>query len=192
MAKRGKICRKAGDYSVPWPQRTSAGTPAPNRPPHGQEQVSTPFDCAPPEAVLDTQAVLDWWWFHDPCTAGWEDLRLAGHWHWVATAAMRAELAHVLARGHLPGDAQDRQAQVLAAFDARCSLTPEPAPQPAGWSLGLRCTDRDDQKFIDLAAARRVRWLISRDKAVLKLRRKLAERCGVAVLAPRDWHVGAN
>ena len=42
-----------------------------------------------------------------------------------------------------------------------------------------RCSDPDDQKFIDLAL-RPAALLLSKDQAVLRLRRALAER-GVAV-----------
>lgn len=143
-------------------------------------------------AVLDTQAVLDWCWFDDPCTAGWESARQAGRWWWCATAAMRAELAHVLGRGHLPGDQPSRRQQVLDRFDQRCRLLPPPAPLPAPLTMGLRCHDPDDQMFIDLAAANQVRWLVSRDKAVLRLRRRLAERCGVHVVQPAAWRTAAD
>jgi predicted nucleic acid-binding protein len=37
-----------------------------------------------------------------------------------------------------------------------------------------RCSDPDDQKFIELAAASRAQGLISKDRAVLKLRRRCA------------------
>jgi len=37
-----------------------------------------------------------------------------------------------------------------------------------------RCSDPDDQKFIDLAGAVRAQGLVSKDRAVLKLRRRCA------------------
>jgi predicted nucleic acid-binding protein len=37
-----------------------------------------------------------------------------------------------------------------------------------------RCSDPDDQKFIELAAAARAGALVSKDRAVLKLRRRCA------------------
>jgi hypothetical protein len=46
-----------------------------------------------------------------------------------------------------------------------------------------QCSDPDDQKFIDLAVAYRVRWLLTRDRAVLKLARRLAA-FGVDVVTP--------
>jgi predicted nucleic acid-binding protein len=45
-----------------------------------------------------------------------------------------------------------------------------------------RCEDADDQKFIELAWHARASHLLTRDKALLKLARRLSDR--FAVLAP--------
>lgn len=135
-----------------------------------------------PWSVLDTQAVLDWLYFADPVAAAWEALRQAGSWHWVASAAMRDELAHVLERGLPPGRGLDGSA-VLACFDARASLLPEVV---LGEGRRLRCTDPDDQKFIDFALGHRAAWLVSRDRAVLKLARRAGLQ-GVKILPPARW-----
>ena len=37
-----------------------------------------------------------------------------------------------------------------------------------------RCSDPDDQKFLELAAATRAQILVSKDRALLKLRRRCA------------------
>jgi predicted nucleic acid-binding protein len=60
---------------------------------------------------------------------------------------------------------------------------PAAAPAPGA---PIRCTDPDDQKFIDLAAAHPGALLLSRDRAVLKLGAKLA-RLGVQVTTPARW-----
>lgn len=149
--------------------------------------VAAPGETGPAvaEAVVDTQSVLDWLYFRDPACAGWEAARLAGRWHGVASAEMRAELAHVLGRMFLPACTPERAAQVLADFDARIRLVEAPVPD----SLAApRCRDRDDQKFIELALARRVRWLVSRDKMVLKLKGRLRALAGVEVLTAPGWN----
>jgi predicted nucleic acid-binding protein len=138
---------------------------------------------AAPILVLDTNVVLDWLLFRDPdCTAMQESLA-AGHVRWIATSAMRDELAHVLARGGL--DAWKPDLRVLwTHWDRSCVEVPAPAPRvPAS---RLRCTDPDDQKFIDLAVDCGARWLLSRDRAVLKLARRL-HQVGVEVTTPRAW-----
>ena len=133
--------------------------------------------------MLDSQAVFDWIYFEDPITALWEARRQAGRWQWVADESLRAELAHVLARAELPP--RQRSAQdVLDWFDARARLLPTPAPSLA---TRLRCTDPDDQKFIDLALSQPVRWLVSRDRAVLKLRRRAWSQHGLLLLPPAQW-----
>jgi uncharacterized protein len=136
-----------------------------------------------PSAVIDTQALLDWQLFRDASTAHW---RLPGPdsgWRWVATPAMRVELAHVLARPFC----RDRPATpdaVLAFFDRHVQLVEQFEWPPLA---GLQCTDRDDQKFVDLACNLRSRWLVSRDKAVLKLRRRAWQAWGVQILPPAQW-----
>lgn len=99
---------------------------------------------------------------------------------WLATRVMRDELARVLTYPHLVRrqSLTDESAQaVLAAYDAAVTWC-EPAPKAR-----FVCTDTDDQKFIDLAAAHRA-TLISKDKAVLRLKKRLAQ-LGVPVL--RVW-----
>lgn len=136
-------------------------------------------------AVLDTQAVLDWLYFCDPNTQHWETWRKAGHWQWAACPTLRDELAHVLGRGHLPRPAGGLEANaLLACFDERAEMRPAPTPSLV---TGLRCSDPDDQKFIDFAVAQRAAWLVSRDRAVLKLRRRALVGQGVLIVPPATW-----
>jgi hypothetical protein len=103
---------------------------------------------------------------------------------------MREELARVLAYPHLVRrQALDQRVaeQVLTAYDQAVTLCPI-APKAR-----FTCTDGDDQKFIDLAAAHACPApltqpltqppqvaapasvvLISKDKAVLRLKKRLA------------------
>ncbi|MDE2297629.1 MAG: PIN domain-containing protein, partial [Burkholderiales bacterium] len=53
---------------------------------------------APAIVVLDTNVVLDWLVFHNPECGPLHASITAGRVRWVATAAMRDELAHVLGR----------------------------------------------------------------------------------------------
>lgn len=137
--------------------------------------------------VIDTQALLDWRFFRDPGCADWPlpPGRDSAH-RWIATAAMREELAHVLARPW-PERWATPPAEVLDFFDRHAELRPPPAPREA---QALRCTDPDDQKFVDLALALAPACLISRDRAVLKLARRAALRA-VLIRPPAhypDWH----
>ena len=129
---------------------------------------------APARRVLDTNIVLDLWVFEEPRA---EALRLSvetGHTHWLATAAMREELARVLAYPQIAKRLTHRElpaSAVLGHFDRWAQLQPD-APKAE-----YACKDPDDQKFIDLSVAHRAQ-LLSKDKHVLCMRRRL-DRLGV-------------
>jgi putative PIN family toxin of toxin-antitoxin system len=131
---------------------------------------------APERCVLDTNIVLDLWVFDEPRA---EALRLSvetGHMHWLATAAMREELARVLAYPQIAKRLTARALPaetVLGHFDRWAQLQPD-APKAE-----YACKDPDDQKFIDLAVAHTAS-LHSKDAQVLCMRKRL-ERCGVAL-----------
>ncbi|MDO5626351.1 MAG: putative toxin-antitoxin system toxin component, PIN family [Pseudomonadota bacterium] len=139
----------------------------------------------PTPLVIDTNCVLDVWVFQDPAAAALRHALLAQRVRWLATAAMRAELARVLgypqiAKRLAPHGPPARE--VLAAFDRHAMLT-GPAP-----STPVRCRDPDDQCFIDLAVAHRAQ-LISKDARVTGLARRLAP---LGVRVQRVWTPVAN
>jgi hypothetical protein len=136
--------------------------------------------------VIDTQSLLDWLVFHDPVCAGWPE-RLGGPWQWIYTAPMRAEFDVVLDRGFGPRwpVAPETDAAAVRAW-ARYGRLFEP-PAPPGAAGRLHCSDPDDQKFIDLAIAAGVHTLVTRDKALLKLGRRAAERHGLRICTPVAW-----
>jgi predicted nucleic acid-binding protein len=137
---------------------------------------------APPLIVLDTNVVLDWLLFDDPRAARLAGAVQAGRVRWIASPPMRCELDRVLRRGiaSRPGHATDA---VVSAFD-RWSVAAEPVPAPP--LPRLRCSDVDDQKFIDLAVQARASFLISRDRAVLRLA-GAARGLGLAIVVPERW-----
>ena len=120
--------------------------------------------------VLDTNVALDLLVFNDPACAELQAALDAGDLRWLATAAMRAELARVLGYPQIvPRLAFYKRTPdaVLADFD-RLSQRVEPAPRAT-----VVCKDPDDQMFIDLAVAHRAP-LRSKDRLVLALRKRLA------------------
>jgi predicted nucleic acid-binding protein len=133
--------------------------------------------------VLDTNVVLDWLLFGDPSAAPIAAAIESQRVRWIATAAMREELAEVLRRGLAASRGVDPRA-VLVAWDEHAHLLAEPPGQPG--ASGLRCTDPDDQKFLDLAHAEGARWLLSRDRAVLRLARHAAA-LGIGISVPERW-----
>ena len=169
--------------------------------------------------VLDTNIVLDLWVFNDPLVQPLREvlgLPVLGDLvepaaaqplsamtdpirpRWLATPVMREELARVLTYPHLVRrQALDQRVaeQVLAAYDRSVTLCP-PAPKAR-----FTCTDGDDQKFIDLAAAHACPpplhspaapplpsvVLVSKDRAVLRLKKRLST---LGVWVGRAWPAG--
>jgi len=128
--------------------------------------------------VLDTNLALDLLVFDDPACEPLRAALASGELRWIATAAMREELARVLGYPLIVARLarMERSAgEVLATFDAQAAAETVPGPAPC------RCDDPDDQVFIDLAVAHRA-LLLSKDRAVLVMRRALAA-LGVPVAA---------
>ena len=145
-----------------------------------------PSTAAPAPLVLDTNVVLDLLVFDDPTVAGlrraFEDAAVA----WLATEAMRAELECVLAYPRIATRLRGRgltATGVLAHYD-RLAQARTAAPAAA-----VRCSDRDDQIFIDLAVAHQA-VLLSKDGALLGLSKRLSV-LGVRVVHGGAWDAGA-
>jgi putative PIN family toxin of toxin-antitoxin system len=118
------------------------------------------------QVVLETNVVLDLLVFADPGAMALRAALERGALRWLATAAMRDELEHVLAYPQFVKRIADAQC-ILHAFDAQAHAVGVAPVAP------VVCKDPDDQKFIDLAVAHEG-MLISKDNQVLRLRRKLA------------------
>ncbi len=139
------------------------------------------------DVILDTNVVLDWLVFqHPPALPLGEDI-MTGRRRWISTPEMREELVDVLGRLHTHPPLQRWRGAYDAAMTAaqRWSVAvPTPAPLPP--ARQLRCTDPDDQCFIDLAVATATPWLLTRDRALLRLARP-AKPWGVTVCTPERW-----
>ena len=136
-----------------------------------------------PTAILDTNIVLDWFVFREP---GCNPLAAAieqGTLRWLASRWMREEFEHVLGRGLGERWLIDG-VELGARWDRWAVETPQ--PQSVAPATRLHCSDPLDQPFIDLALAVGARWLISRDRAVLKLARRAQAR-GLAIVTPETW-----
>ena len=139
-------------------------------------ELSAGVATAPVRVVLDTNVVLDLWLYKDPATAALLEALETKAVQWLATQVMRDELERVLAYTHIVkrlAFSQLTAQDILVQFDAHAQVIPIAAK-----ALFI-CKDGDDQKFIDLAAEHKTQ-LISKDKAVLTMRNRMA-RLGVAV-----------
>ncbi|HYW55646.1 MAG TPA: putative toxin-antitoxin system toxin component, PIN family [Polaromonas sp.] len=119
--------------------------------------------------VLDTNIVLDVFVFSDAAANPLRQALKARELDWVATQAMREELARVLAYPQIVARLNFYKLaadDVLAGFDQHARLRDAPAKAP------VTCSDADDQMFIDLAVAHKA-WLLSKDQAVLCMKKRL-------------------
>lgn len=136
--------------------------------------------------VLDTHIVLDWLWFADPRVDALAQALEAGRLTWLATPDMREELERVLIRLEPKFQKAPNKEQVLTLMDQHATWILQPVPR---WRY--TCSDPDDQKFIDLALHTQARWLLSRDRAVLKLGpRAHAQGCKFTTPERMDWASG--
>lgn len=135
-----------------------------------------------PAVVLDTNAVLDWLVFKDARIAPLAAAVEARAVRWLVCAGMRDELERVLGYRSLACWLPDSE-RVLSSFDRWVQVCERPAFVA---QRALVCSDPDDQVFIDLALAQQTRWLVTHDRALLKLARR-ARDAGVQILRPPDW-----
>jgi putative PIN family toxin of toxin-antitoxin system len=131
--------------------------------------------------ILDTNIVLDVFVFDDPGSISLKTALEGRQIRWLATLPMRDELERVLAYPLIVKrllHAGRGAAEVLAQFDSRAEIVDVAA------RAAMRCSDPDDQKFVDLALARKA-GLLSKDRALLCLSKRLLAH-GVRVRAHFD------
>lgn len=136
----------------------------------------------PMPVVLDTNVVLDWQLFRDPRALKLGRALDDGTLRWLATPSMLEELFDVLKRPL--GPRWDPQRERI--LSDKTWLNVELIESRSSRHHGLHCADPDDQKFVDFALALGVRWLVTRDRALLRLRRG-ADPLGLAIVQPEHW-----
>ena len=126
--------------------------------------------------VLDTHVWLDWLSFDDPSVAPLKAAFAADRAELYMDAPCEAELERVLgypiARVVAPKEVQAQrlaEARRVARHPGRALGEAERASLP-------RCSDPDDQKFLELALAARADALLTRDRALLALARRVPFR----------------
>jgi predicted nucleic acid-binding protein len=134
-----------------------------------------------PAVVLDTNTVLDWLVFDDTSVTAVVAAIEGGRLRWLACGAMRDELVRTLAYRSLARWKPDSE-RALSIFDRYVEPVAQPSPAP----LNLRCSDPDDQVFIDLALAHQARWLLTHDRALLRLAKRARMR-GICITQARHW-----
>jgi putative PIN family toxin of toxin-antitoxin system len=132
--------------------------------------------------VIDTNVCLDLFVFRDPRWAGLLAALESGAVEAVTRADCRDEYLYVLHYPHLPLDEATR-AEAAARFDALIRVV---APDSRALRLPV-CTDRDDQKFLEIARDAGAAVLVTKDKALLKLAKKTARENMFLIVKPEAW-----
>lgn len=133
--------------------------------------------------VLDTNVVLDWLRFDDPSTRALAGCIGAGRVTVLTCAPTVDELRRVL--GYPILKLSERQAQQLFDRFLAVAHAVSMPPQFARGNLMLpdgfpRCRDSDDDVFLALAYHAKADALVTKDKALLKVRKK-ALKFGVRI-----------
>ena len=127
-------------------------------------------------AVLDTNVLLDLWLFDDPSVRTLRAKIEAGSLRPLRSAECDAEFAEVIGRERFGLDGASRQC-LLDRWMQCSERIVRVAPAP------FACADPDDQKFLDAAFTAGADWLLTRDKALLKLARR-AQVTGLRIATP--------
>jgi putative PIN family toxin of toxin-antitoxin system len=114
--------------------------------------------------VLDTNVVMELLHWGDPRSAALLAMIEHDRVQCLTDADCLAELRRVLA---YPQFARDEAAQI-ALFERYAAITTSIAPGGIDCDLP-RCRDRDDQKFLELAARAGADLLVTRDRELLRL-----------------------
>ena len=133
--------------------------------------------------VLDTNVWLDWLVFEDPGIAPLRADVAAGRSTLAIDEPCFVELERVLAytlRGAvLSAEDRARHATTVRALTGWCT-TVSTSPLP-------RCSDPDDQKFLELARNAGADVLLTKDLALLALARRRRNPLPFRVLRPADY-----
>lgn len=140
--------------------------------------------CAP-RVVLDSNVWIDILVFDDDATRPILAALECGRLHALIDSRCQAELAHVLDYPQFVTRAVDKAAALERV--ARLTTLVQPEPAPEGGAPLPKCKDRDDQKFLELAHTAKAEWLVSKDRALLKLNKRTARDFGFRIAEPAPF-----
>jgi len=157
---------------VPLKTATGAGS---------QDSAPVVLSIPPRRVVLDTNVLVSLYVFADSRFAPLRARIESGEWQAITNEACFNEFRRVL--GYPMFALSDEQQQgALAAYDAVVTHFAE-STQAVAVALP-RCKDRDDQKFLELARDAAADWLVTADKALLRLARRDRLRGLFRILTP--------
>jgi len=140
--------------------------------------------------VLDSNVWIDILVFDDPHTRPIAAALESGALAALIDTRCLAELAYVLDYPQFAHRQVDKAAAL--AVVARLTRMVEPDAPAEGTRPLPKCKDRDDQKFLELAHAAQADWLVSKDRAVLKLAKRIARDFGFQIAQPAPFVMAAG
>jgi len=138
---------------------------------------------SPARLVLDTNICLDLFVYRDPRWHRLLQSMEAGKVSCVTREDCRNEWVLVLEYARFALDDRAKQG-ALEEFDRLIRLADT---EPTSDVKLPVCKDRDDQKFLELAASSRADYLVSKDKALLKLARRTRKLGLFDIISPEQW-----
>ncbi len=143
--------------------------------------------------VLDTNVVLDLFYWRDPALAELSFALATGKCLCFVNEATLSELERVLAYPEFTSGKKNTKAPeaALAAYRALAmpegSVEKESKERVGNTTVPLpRCRDLDDQKFLELARHCNASYLVTRDRELLRLDRR-SKRASTGHIA--DFHI---
>ncbi|WP_110253714.1 putative toxin-antitoxin system toxin component, PIN family [Undibacterium pigrum] len=137
----------------------------------------------PKRVVIDTNVCLDLFVFKDPRWSVLLEELGNGAIHAITRNDCRDEWLAVLNYPHLSAR-HDSAELVTAVFDRHITcITPA---ETSSYKLPI-CSDKDDQKFLEIARDTQAEVLITKDKALLKLARKIRQAGMFRIETPEQF-----
>jgi putative PIN family toxin of toxin-antitoxin system len=140
-----------------------------------------------PRAVLDSNVWIDILVFDDPATRPIRAALEARTLHALIDSRCLHELTRVLDYPQFVRFAIDKNAALETVARLSQMVTPNTSLADANTPPLPKCRDRDDQKFLELAHAAKADWLVSKDRALLKLARRTARDFGFRIGQPAPF-----
>ncbi len=137
----------------------------------------------PQRVVLDSNIWLDLLVFDDPATHPIRNALEAGS----ITALIDDRCFNELERVFDYPQFQRRGIDAAALLATVRRLTHWVAPSAPSARALPQCKDRDDQKFLELAHATNAEWLVSKDRALLKLARRTGRDFNFHIAQPAPF-----
>lgn len=140
--------------------------------------------------VLDSNVWIDILVFDDPATRPIAQALIERRIEAVIDARCRGELARVLDYPQFERFAVDKAAALAQVETWTTSIAIPDDVDPLSDEPVTRlpqCRDRDDQKFLELAHRAHADWLVSKDKEVLRMAKRIARDFGFSIGLPATF-----